>query len=229
MGGLFSLFGGKDAPAWQDSVYDLNMAGRIGSAKTSINDLGLALSGYDRALGMTESQRSYIGGLKQDAIRQQQMKLSGLAIGGDQARAMGLAGGAGWQTSGLLGAAQRKNELQMAMDKGLQMDTSGYDMAAINAAYQSEGIAQGYLGQLLAGRAQETQFGLQKAMKVSELGQQMAQFNTQGSYSQKMADWQNKQSFMNSMVGGLFGLGGSLLGGWASTWGSNDDDEEGPR
>lgn len=219
MGGLFSLFGGSDAPTWQDASYDLNAPGRIGSQSTQIQDLGLALSGYERMIdpNRVKEERGYIGQLQADAQRRMQMQLSGLAIGGEQARSMGLSGGAGWRTSGLLGGAIRKNELAMAMDRGMQMDTSQYDALKIGLPLQYEAMAQGYLGQYLGGQSKQTEFGLTKAMNVSQLGQNMAQFNTQGSYGAKMADWQNKQSFANSMmsgVGGLFGTAaGSFLGG----------------
>jgi len=222
MGGLFSLFGGSDAPKWQDSYYDLNAPGRIGSQSTSIQDLGLALSGH---LRMTDpnrisQERGYIGQLQQDATRRMQMQLAGLTIGSDQARSMGLSAGAGWGTSGLLGGAMRKNELAMAMDRGMQMDTSQYDYLKIGLPQQYEALAQGYLGQYLGGRSAEMEAGLRKATTVSELGQNMAQFNTQGSYGAKMADWQNKQSFANSLLSGVMGIGGSMLGGWSSNWGA---------
>jgi hypothetical protein len=214
MGGLFSLFGGSDAPKWQNAGFDLNAPGRIGSQSTQINDLGLALSGYNRMTdpNAVAGERQYITGLQQDATRRMQMQLSSLAMGSDQARSMGLSSGAGWRTSGLLGGAMRKNELAMAMDRGMQMDTSNYDMMKIGLPLQYEAMGQGYLGQYLQGQAQQTGFGLQKASQVSQMGQEMAMFNAQNSYQAKMADWQNKQSFTNSMLGGLMGIGSSVLG-----------------
>lgn len=63
-----------------------------------------------------------------------------------------------------------------------------------------------------------TQIGMPQFAGVPQVGVQPADITspTMAAYQGQLANWQNQQQSRNAGLGSLFGLGGSLLGGWAS-------------
>lgn len=135
---------------------------------------------------------------------------------------------------------RRESTEQSVLNRGVRPGTEAYRRAM-------EGVSQGendaYNQLLLTGRGQAINEALtQRNQPLNEItallsGSQVSQPmfgatpqtgiqapNYMGAasdaYAGDLANWQSQVGQQNALMGGLFGLGGSALGGWAGNWGA---------
>lgn len=133
---------------------------------------------------------------------------------------------------------QRRQSMEQSLiNRGVRPGTEAY-RRAMEATTQGENDAYNQL--LLSGRGQAVQEALaERNQPINEItalmsGSQVSQPNftntpqtgvaqtdiigpTNLQHQTNMAGWQAGQNSKNAMMGGLFGLGGSALGGWGSS------------
>lgn len=135
-------------------------------------------------------------------------------------------------------AERQQNTEQSLADRGVKMGSAAYDRAM---ALNTQGANDAYNQLLLNGRGQATQEALaQRNQPINEItallsGSQVSQPNfvnasnpsipttdvaglTQQAYQNSLIPWQAQQTNNNSMMGGLFSMGGSLGSAAISSW-----------
>lgn len=215
------LGGGTDAPAWEETSFDPNLGLNqdVGYYNYDPNDI--AGKGYAGALAAGERGLGILGKAKEDLVTRRFRMAADMIPGQASFRATPRGQGIGGGTSSVLARmnwmdAQKRGQEWAASG----VDTSQYDLAMGEMPLRSYQVATPFLGmkeeaQRFAISGARTAEATNKQFRVDTTNMQ-TQFNVLGRMNQKNASWQARQARNNSILSGLFKIGGMALTGGLS-------------